>query len=321
MSTVNKTVTIGGLPAAKFIGRSIKVTWGDGNQHPSPCKCISVEGDTAVVVVSNGRNTRSHRVQFNQCKPWWSANPDLKAEAEAIGVVFNGEVSVGRAFAAAIDAGELAPVEPVVPEPVLTPAVQEVPVIVTAPPAAAVEQPNRRQSSGPRKLLKLEVPASGDGSWLADMQEYYALGESLRTESKELDTLREKIKTLQQELDRKTEEQLRMKEENQTMLDLLVEQLESKGVVFHWDTEKATRPEKTQEDKGTEMFLQSMRLWVKQRRTLFGFAELFSDLGYEDTSSRRKSVLRYCNDLGFHRESHRGPGAKTTFSPVISFAK
>jgi hypothetical protein len=316
-----KEATLGGLPATKFIGRQIKVAWNDKDQHPSTCKCISVDGDTVVVVVGGGRGARTHRVPLSRCKPWWSQNPDLKAEAEAVGALFNGEVSVGRAFEAAehpkaedkIKAGTLAPVKvsPLPEAPKTDQAVILKPVVIPQRPATA-PPPAAEQPQGPRKLARLTIPMERAGGWIPDLQEYYRVRAEQHAGAEELDTLRARIQELQQELELKTSAASRNQEENTLMMDLLIEQLEAKGVVFHWEGET---PAPAAIPKVEDEFFEKARAWMDAQTKTFTFDDLFFHTQQEDTPPHRAKIKRYCDRVGITRVSRQGPGAKTTFTP------
>ena len=336
MATTTTDAKLGGLPATKFLNRQIKVKWDDREQHHSSCKCIAVEGSYLVVAVTGGRSPMTRRVPLSKCKPWWTQNPDLKAEAEALGSLFTGEVSLGRAFAKAEEQTTGKSPVPVdayvqVPSPTLKVTLppqhkspEPPPILdithVPKPPVEQTPSPKPPPATTPvaklyRTPVRVEVPVTGDGSWMEDMREYYALRASFKSSNEELDKLRAKIKELQNELCRKLEEQLHTEEETQTMLDLFVEQLEAKGVVFHWEGEAAP-PAKAIPQKETDEFANTMRAWVvAHQHSRFTFADLFNGIHEEDTNVRRHMVKRYCRKLGMTVESHRGPGAKTTIIP------
>ncbi len=75
------SLTIGGLPAERFVGRQIRFrSSGSGaKMHLMPARLVAVVGDRLELVPH--RHTKSEIVEPMKVSPWWSRNPDLKKEA------------------------------------------------------------------------------------------------------------------------------------------------------------------------------------------------------------------------------------------------
>ena len=89
-------LTIGGLPVERFEGRRIKVTLSDGITTIGICRG-AYKTFILVDVVIDGR-LRQYQSAPNKVKPFWAENPDLHIEAKSLGIVYDGEVNVGRAL-------------------------------------------------------------------------------------------------------------------------------------------------------------------------------------------------------------------------------
>lgn len=72
-----KTTTIGGLDAALWIGRNIRLRAINSQRNACLATLIDVGRKTATVQPFNAPHPE--RVKINRVLPWWSANPDLKA--------------------------------------------------------------------------------------------------------------------------------------------------------------------------------------------------------------------------------------------------
>lgn len=281
--------TLGGLPPERFIGRLIKVKWGDRFQHPSACKCVAVDGDEAVVSFGVRGVEKYHRVSLSRCRPWWTHSPDLKAEAESLGAEFSGQVSVGRAF---VEAEKPAVVTV---SPVIQPT-EEPPVVTPTTPLPRTDLASGPEADAPRHASRLEVPLDGEPTWLSDLQEYYHVRSALKGNEKKLDELRNQV------------------EEERIMLGLLEEQLRQYGVVFRYEGEETTTTAEKPFREKEEILQDRLRTWLRQRQAPFDFPEIFAALGTEDNAQSRRLIKRRAERAGFTYATTRpGPGSKTVF--------
>ena len=229
MKTSNPIMTIGGLPAARWINRSVRVKVGAGDFNS--CKVLNLDLDRGdvVVLMRDANGARSVRVRPEDCHPWWAQNPDLKLEAEVAGALFNGEVSVGRALVKAAEVSLFnfdPPPVPFKPEPMLS-----IPVAVEeAEPAAIKEtEPVVKQVAAKEparsKLRSIEVPVTLSVEWAFDYEEYRRLT-ALRAVKEE------RIEQLRTEL-----------VDDELLADMHLEQLQAAGVILNWESPAGSAPQ------------------------------------------------------------------------------
>lgn len=165
MATTKQEPEIGGLPAHRFIRRTVRFMTGGQPSYP---QLVEVNGDMAVI--SNGRGGRQ-TVRVSELGPNFSRNTDLQIESKEKRARANALNPVEKAFETVTVIPKSAPV-PVVPDP---------PPVVETPPPTPVTLPEPvAETSAPeapappkigRKLLSFQAPPDTDFSWTGDMQE------------------------------------------------------------------------------------------------------------------------------------------------------
>lgn len=173
--------TIGGLPAVRFLNRRIKVRGKERCQHGMPGVLYEISGRNAWVK-TDGHKEANVKVDVSKITPWWSENPDLKAEMEALGMQAEEEETPEQQEPSAPDGSQAQ-------DPLQSPLAQ---IGEKVRKANAAKEAFKAPAAAPRLVI-----STHSQEWIPVYQEYAALLESGRADMEMLDELMKSIRANQ----------------------------------------------------------------------------------------------------------------------------
>lgn len=205
---------IGGLDAELFVGRRVKVQFGNIDPNPSIVRVIALTNKGKVRVKHQGMNNTTE-VDPKCVHPWWSENPDLKKKLDALNdepeAVSQPIVNQRLERALAYSPPE-PPIKPATPEPIPTNGFQIIPPAVQVTPKT-----NGHTPVALRRLKGFSASVDVSDDWIEIYQ-------SLKKTMAGFENKRLLMERLQREMAEET-----------AMVELWAEELERKGVTVQWE--------------------------------------------------------------------------------------